>query len=121
MTNDNQPVPNAMLREHATGFAFTLTMPKSAVWFLDAIAHGDRDRNRRLPCRFISGARACQDRGLIEHRHKPNWIGKGGGTFGEPITNYYRLTRAGWLMHDLLAEAGLVDAVEDKKMRRLVA
>lgn len=119
--NDNQTVPNVALREHVTGFAFTLTMPKSAVWFLDAIAHCDRNRNRRVPCRFISGAHACQDRGLIEHRHAPNWIGEKYVNMEEPITNYYRLTKAGWLMHDLLAECGMVEAVSDKRLRKVIA
>ena len=69
----------------------------------------------------VTACHGLERRGLLEHRHGPNFVGAMTGPMGEPITHYYRLTRAGWLTHDLLAEAGMVARVESRAQRRLVA
>lgn len=119
--NDNDLPPNPVLRDHVTGFSFVLSMPRSAVASLDAIAHGEvnRNRNRLRYDNFVGGAKSCQARGLMIHQHKPSFAG-GDASTGN-ITDFYRLTKAGWLVYDLLAEAGLVEAVTARKLRRLVA
>lgn len=122
MSNDNSEAPNALFRQSVTGIAFSLTLGHTHIAVLDEIAHSDRDRAKVKMRRnnFVGPAIGLGRRGLIEHRHNPPFVEKKRG-FDEPITNYYRLTKAGWLMHDLLAEAGMVDAVVDRKLRRLVA
>lgn len=123
MSNDNAEIPNALFRQSVTGIAFALTLGHTHICVLDEIAHSDRDRSRAKMRRnnFVGPAIGLGRRGLVEHRHAPNWIGKEHGGVDEPITNYYRLTRAGWLMHDLLAEAGMVSSVTERKLRKLVA
>jgi len=120
--NDNAETPNPLFRQSVTGIAFSLTLGHTHIAVLDEIAHCDRDRARKQMRRnnFVGPAIGLCRRGLVEHRHNPPFV-NAKNNFDEPITNYYRLTKAGWLMHDLLAEAGMVDAVSDRKLRRLVA
>lgn len=120
MTNDNEAVPNPALRRYATGQAFVLTLGHTHIAVLEAIAHGRRELVGRN--NWVGPARGLGMRGLVEHKHSPNFVGKQHGEMAEPITNYYRLTRAGWLTLDLLAEAGLAETVPARsKQRRLVA
>lgn len=121
VVNDNDMPPNPVLREHVTGFSFVLSMPRSAVASLDAIAHGEvnRNRNKLRYDNFVGGAKSCQSRGLLVHQYKPSFTGSDHSAGS--ITDFYRLTKAGWLVHDLLAEAGLVEAVTARELRRLVA
>lgn len=120
--NDNLEAPNNLFRQSVTGIAFSLTLGHTHIAVLDEIAHSDRDRAKHKMRRnnFVSPAIGLCRRGLVEHRHNPPFVDAKRG-LDEPITNYYRLTKAGWLMHDLLAEAGMVDAVVDRKLRKLVA
>jgi hypothetical protein len=118
VSNDNIQTPNPLLREASTSTAFNLTLSRYHVQVLDQLAHGECSRidGRSI---WVPTAIGLGRRGLIEHRHNPNWLGdhKSAGR----INDYYRLTRAGWLMHDLLAEAGLVQRVESRAQRKLVA
>ncbi len=120
--NDNSEAPNTLFRQSVTGIAFSLTLGHTHIAVLDEIAHCDRDRASKQMRRnnFVGPAIGLCRRGLVEHRSNPPFA-EGKSKLNEPITNYYRLTKAGWLMHDLLAEAGMVDAVVDRKLRRLVA
>lgn len=120
--NDNLEAPNNLFRQSVTGVAFALTLGHTHIAVLDEIAHSDRDRAKVKMRRnnFVGPAIGLGRRGLVEHRYNPPFVDAKRG-LDEPITNYYRLTKAGWLMHDLLAEAGMVDAVVDRKLRRLVA
>lgn len=113
--NDDQPVPNPLLRRSATNTAFVLTLGHSHISVLDIIAHDERSR----PSHWVGPAHGLIRRGLVEHRCSPNWRGR--GNEGGRTSDFYRLTRAGWLMHDLLAEAGMVSPVADKALRKLVA
>jgi hypothetical protein len=121
--NDNQEIPNLILREAATSSAFLLQLSKTHIAALDMLAHDDRSRwPAGMRDLFITGVRGLIERGLVIHAVNPNHKGqRPPHTSSDTLSDYYRLTRAGWLMHDLLAEAGMVDAVTSKKQRRLVA
>lgn len=121
--NDNPVVPNAALRAHVSDHSFVLALRKTHIYVLNDIAnnrHGD-DRRGGAPSFFVTAVIALGRRGLVQHRHSPNFKGVDGG-MGDDITDYYRLTRAGWAVFDLLVEAGMADAIESKsRLRRLVA
>jgi len=114
--NDNEPVPNVALREFATSHAFVMTLSRNQIACLDIIARNDT--NIRFS-RFVSASKELGCRGLVQHRYSPNF--KGRDNSGGELTDFYRLTRAGWLMHDILVEAGLVQAITERALRRLVA
>lgn len=116
MVNDNETAPNAALREFATSHAFVMTLTRNQIVALNIIATGQDDFRFS---RFVSATKELGVRGLLEHRYSPDHNGKRNS--GGPITDYYRLTRAGWLMHDLLAEAGLAKPVVERALRKLVA
>jgi hypothetical protein len=116
--NDNAPIPNVALRAHVTDHSFVLTMRKTHIETLTEIAGGER----KFGGNFITPVRGLQARGLVVHKHKPNFRGKSSGSQHDLITDYYRLTRAGWAVYDLLVEAGLAPAIEAKSAaRKLVA
>lgn len=121
--NDNPEIPNKALRAHVTDHSFVLTLRKTHIAVLAEIAHGIRpERRPGFVDHFIPAVHGVIRRGLLEHRHRPNFIGKTEGKVSEPITNYYRLTRAGWAVFDLMVEAGLAEAIDNKSAkRRLVA
>jgi hypothetical protein len=112
--NDNPPIPNVALRDHVSDHSFVLTLRKTHITFLIALAHGERSTLGD----WVTPSRGLQSRGLIVHRHAPNFIGKHFGSTTEPITNYYRLTRAGWAVFDLLVEAGLAVEIDRKSSKR---
>lgn len=126
MTNDNREAPNPALAAAVTSTAFAITLSRNHIIVLNEIARSGStapakgiglSRNIWVP--LVGGVIR---RGLVEHRHNPPFA-RSKVKSGEhwPVTDFYRLTVAGWLMHDLLAEAGLVDRIEDRKLRRLVA
>jgi hypothetical protein len=122
--NDNIEVPNAALRAHVSDHSFVLSLRKTHIFVLNDIAHNQRTDDRRggAPAFFITAVHALIRRGLIVHKHAPNFIGESYGKLDEPITNYYRLTRAGWAVFDLLVEAGMADAIDKRSsLRRIVA
>lgn len=120
--NDDQPVPNPLLRAAATQIAFHLTLTRNQIAVLEAIAHNRREprqvQTQRADRLWVPICRNLGDKGLVEHRHMPNFVGDDSG-WPKQINNYYRLTRAGWLMLDLLVEAGMAEAPSTRK--RLVA
>jgi hypothetical protein len=122
--NDN--APNEKLREHVTGQAFAMTLSRSMVAMLDALARNARSREREPQIRnWISTGHSLEERGLISWRGTPQEpfartrVERGAIP---PVSDRIRLTKAGWIMHDLLAEAGLVKAIDKRaSVRRLVA
>jgi hypothetical protein len=118
--NDNAEIPNTALRDHVTGHAFVLALGKTHIPVLVAIAHDDRSMaTGRVGSLWVPAARGLQDRGLVEHRYKPNFAGKLDHRMADPISHTYRLTRAGWAVFDLLVEAGFAASVD--RRRRKVA
>lgn len=120
-SNENPPTPNVALREHVTSGAFLLSLKKTHVWVLEAVAHDDRGRTGRragVSDHFITAVKALERRGLVEHRNSPNFVDKKFGGTADPLTHYYRLTRAGWLVFDLLAEAGMVESLPARSAKR---
>lgn len=130
--NDNGHIPNPALRAHVQSHSFVFTLKPTHIKWLERIAHSDRGPSkmgRERPFRFaerddfVTGMNGCVSRGLVEYRaergfmpNKPRQLGK------DPIHRHYRLTRAGWAALDLLAEAGMVDAIDRRSpARRRVA
>lgn len=120
----NDDAPNQQLRDHVTGQAFAMTLSQPMILMLDMVARDTREF-RGLIRNFISTGLSLEARGLID------WRGKGRKPFAvtpveqgqlPPCSDRIRLTRAGWIMHDLLAEAGLVKAIDRRsRLRRRVA
>lgn len=119
--NDNE-VPNPELRAHVTDHSFVLTLRKTHIRCLVAIAHADREMCRPpvgSPDHFIPAVHGLIRRGLILHRHAPGFAKSKADENGMvPITDFYRLTRAGWAVFDLLVEAGLATAI-DRRQRKV--
>lgn len=121
--NDNGEAPNPMLRAHVTDHSFVLTLRKTHISTLASIAHCNRKLSERLQTGvadyFITASHALQRRGLIEHRHRPPFAES---KYPHKLTDFYRLTRAGWAVFDLLVEAGFAEPIERKSpLRKLVA
>lgn len=123
--NDNEKAPNPALRAHVTDHSFVLTLRKSHIWALEIIANDEPTPTRG---QWVGPAKGLEARGLIEHRGrepfaKAFYEGRdiyGGRRF--KTSNHWRLTRAGWAVYDLLAEAGMVRAMDRRAAkRRLVA
>jgi hypothetical protein len=119
--NDNHGVPNPMLRQHVTDHSFVLTLRKTHIATLASIAHCNRKLSERLPGvadYFVAASHALQRRGLLAHKHNPPFAES---KYPHKLTDFYRLTRAGWAVFDLLVEAGLAEELEQRSLRRLVA
>lgn len=118
--NDNAEIPNAALRSHVTEHSFVLTMRKMHIAAMVCIAHADRTYLdfRKMFGRddWVGACRGLERRGLMKHQYGPDFTGK--NTHGGPITNNYRLTRAGWAVFDLLVEAGMADAIDRRSSKR---
>ena len=123
---------NEQLRAHVTRVGFDLTLPRSAIAALAWIEELRKERwdsadiDLRLPashplCRafghFITGARALEERGLLEHRWDPvkerargprSWQDED-GKWHHDHRGVWRITRAGRLVIGLLQEAGLYE------------
>jgi len=136
MSNDNGVVPNPALREAATQCAFHINLTRNMVAVLNAVAHGTREVSGPAERVWVPTAWSLKRRGLVVHvtdpegwgpdLPEPDGMGRTRGMCDHlqaqlGINAAYRLTRAGWLTHDLLAEAGLVDRVTSRKQRRMVA
>ena len=136
--NDNEDIPNPALRAAVTDHSFVLTLRKSHIAALAHLAnyegtmdsHVAADLARRrdggaatlLDKCFVVAMRGLGDRGLVEHRKRPNFKGAMLGTRNDRLTDFYRLTRAGWAVYDLLSEAGMVPAIDRRSpKRRLIA
>lgn len=96
---------NAALREHVTSHGFVLTLAKTQIAMLEALAN-QREGSSRF---FIPATRGLIERGLIEHRP----------SVGEPLTMgnlhlCYPLTRAGELVFELLVESGLAQRLQSE-------
>lgn len=115
--NDNQPIPNPAFRAAVTDTAFSFTLRKTHLSVLSIIAAGSR--HDRLPY-WVPAVNGLIRRGLVRHKHSPGFTGAR-WTDNTPITEYFRLTKAGWLMFDLCVEAGLLEPVTSKSQRKLVA
>lgn len=132
LANDNAPAPNGALREAVTASVFNLTLTRNMILVLDAVARGNRDGAGSADRLWVPTAWSLKRRGLVIHvtdpegwgdpLDKPDGMGRlrAMPQLGD-INSAYRLSRAGWFMHDLLAEAGLVERVVSRKQRRLVA
>jgi hypothetical protein len=120
--NDNGEAPNPMLRAHVTDHSFVLTLRKTHISTLASIAHCDRTLGERqvgVADYFVQATHALQRRGLVEHRHQPPFAKS---PYPHKLTDYYRLTRAGWAVFDLLVEAGFAGPIEkNSSLRKLVA
>jgi hypothetical protein len=122
--NDNGNIPNPQLHSFVTGHSFVLTLAASHIKWLHRVATNYRNGFPRTErCDQAVGLQGLIRRGLVEHRanfgfepkHKRNWK-------CATLNSCFRLTRAGWITLDLLAEAGMVDAVDKRSpKRRLVA
>lgn len=124
--NDNIEVPNEALRAHVSDHSFVLSLRKTHIRGLIAIANADREMMRPprgSPDHFISAVHGLMRRGLILHRHEPGFARSKPDENGLiPISDFYRLTRAGWAVFDLIVEAGMAEAIDKKSsLRRLVA
>lgn len=115
--NDNIEVPNAALREHVTDASFVLSLRKTHIAMLIAVANNDR---LSLARDWITPAHGLKRRGLMFHcldvyprregEHQ-TFFEEAPGDF-KPLNAIYRLTRAGWAVYDLLVEAGMADAID---------
>jgi len=123
--NDNQEVPNPELREHVTNHSFVLALSRSHIFYLEHIVRYYTSRfedrvkaPRGSPDLFVPAAKGLARRGLIKHKHSPNFTGD---KQKHHIADYYRLTKAGWAVYDLLTEAGLVVAIPVRSAKRRLA
>lgn len=129
--NDNVETPNPQLRDYATEGAFALTLSKTHMATLVAIANNDQSLAGR---NWLGALDGLKRRGLAYHAK--DWFGAKmvvhrGMSYPEPkqlwgpydrmdspLTNICRLTRAGWLVYDLLAEAGMARAIDRRSALR---
>lgn len=127
-------IPNEALFAYVTSSTFNLSLSRHMIAVLEEVAHNDHGRARHRVARnhFVGPAVCLQERGLLLHRGKNvashGYSEKsfaeieGKSKYSSGITAYYRLTRAGWLAFDLLAEAGMVEPLPAKSpLRKLVA
>lgn len=128
--NDNDDIPNAALRAHVMDHSFVLALRKTHINMLVQVAHDDRHLGGQQ--RYsVPAADGLRNRGLLLHctdvfgRSKrgetQKCFPKPKGEPGDTWSEFYRLTRAGWAVFDLLVEAGLAPALEIPRKRRLVA
>lgn len=104
--------PNETLRQHVTGTAFLLSLGKTHITALVLLDHGIRAKvnGSIVPTgfsHFIAGARGLRERGLVVHLD-PGYIPEERRHLGR----YYKLTKAGRLVRDLLKEAGIWQETE---------
>lgn len=126
--NDNKEAPNPMLRAHVTDHSFVLALKKTHIIMLIAIANNERPQFD-YHNDWVTPAHGLKKRGLL--LHCTDVFGRSGSgipqqTFQKwdkadpPISCYYRLTKAGWAVYDLLVESGFALEVARNK-RKMVA
>jgi hypothetical protein len=122
--NDNKEVPNSVLRDYVTDSSFVLTLSRNHINTLVTIAHNDRDHKSRRD--FVNPGNGLIRRGLVNHvshakktRTKQVPTGRTNetrpvyrGSYNAELNCYWRLTKAGWLVYDLLVEAGIAPALK---------
>lgn len=130
--NDNAEVPNPDLRAYATEGAFLLSLSKTHLATLIALAQNDRSWGAR---NWLGALDGLKRRGLAYHAN--DYFGRAieGDRYSGPkqtwgdyngnnpnLCSIARLTRAGWLTYDLLVEAGLAPAIDRRSgLRRNIA
>jgi hypothetical protein len=127
--NDNQDIPNPELRSHVSDHSFVLALRKTHIIFLVAVARGERPSFGYHKNDWITPANGLKARGLVLHcvdvfgrspeGRRQQLFEKEAATAEQSINAYYRLTKAGWAVFDLLVEAGLAESIE--RRRRKVA
>lgn len=101
---------NELLRCHVTRTGFNLTLGKTQIMALDQLVQfghkpfKDWGEERQVYGRsyFVPAVRGLITRGLVTHTPPMK------GVHDQPAKTYYRITKAGWAVHTLLKEAGLV-------------
>lgn len=121
MTNDNGRIPNPQLHSFVTGHSFVLTLAASHIKWLHRVATNYRSpfpRNER--CDQAVGLQGLIRRGLVEHRKDYGFETdpKKRHAMNSTLNSCFRLTKAGWMVLDLLAEAGMVDAIDKRSSHR---
>lgn len=122
--NDNKQVPNSMLRDYVSDSSFVLTLSRNHINTLVIIALNDRDHKHVRD--FVNPGNGLIRRGLVNHvvhakksRTKQVPTGRRDetqpwfrGSQNAELNCYWRLTKAGWLVYDLLIEAGMAPAIK---------
>jgi len=125
--NDNTDAPNRVLREYVTDSSFVLTLSRRHIATLIQIARNDRDHKYQRD--FVNPGNGLLRRGLVGHcEHAPKtrvkmvptgrtneWRPWFRGSDNNDLNCFWRLTKAGWLVYDLLVEAGMAPAIKAEK------
>jgi hypothetical protein len=119
--NDNSGIPNQAFHNAVTGTTFVLTLAASHIKWLHRVATNYKSGFPRTErCDQAVGLQGLIRRGLVDHSREPFDGQK--DIRKRTLNSHFRLTKAGWLALDLLAEAGLVDAVDRRSpLRRKAA
>lgn len=125
--NDNKQVPNGVLRDYVSDSSFVLTLSRNHISTLVTIAINDRDYNKVRD--FVSPGNGLIRRGLVNHarlakKSRVKQVPTGrinetaprfrGSEYAE-LNCHWRLTKAGWLVYDLLVEAGMAPSVKHEQ------
>lgn len=109
MNEDPNLAPNPALASYASSTAFVMTMTKPMIETLLMLWAGrDEPLGHHLPSNIVAQSRALGRRGLIVH-HVPDGYREmtPEDRSALPLKAFYEVTKAGWLMLELLREAGL--------------
>lgn len=116
---------NAELHEWVTSGIFTMTLTKRQIAMLAAAYSNEEgmaecsNGNRGRPSRWISTVKELEARGLMNHLNRltdlnllaraEGWLYAGDWFRDQPFNRRYVLTNAGYLICEVLKEAGLID------------
>lgn len=98
---------NPAFREYVTSTAFNLTLCKTHISALSAIANNNRDAGVNMGL-FVPAVNGLIRRGLVIH-HMPEKL-----EF-KPFNQVFEITRAGELVLDLLREAGIINEQQESE------